>query len=167
MTIEEYQNTFFGFLGYIKDEIIKAQIAPDSDIETRYITSEGADNEQWIGMLRNSQTDKVDIWLLTISGLRGLPSSAKQPGGVFDKPFFLVIDYYADYKQGTDEENTEREFDKKMLALDLILEQNQECFYEGVKITSWEMTKKIQRFSSASCHRLHCVLNLMWTELVG
>lgn len=166
MTIEEYQEKLFAIPEYIKTNLI-TPITGDSLIKTRYITSEGVDDEQWIGYLRDEdRNDIVDIWLITFAGGEGLPPENKGMIGGFDKPVSLYIEYLADYRQGLDYNedtgatNSEREFLKKVWAFDFKLESITDCLPNQVFIESHSYRLNIKQFSSDSCHRAQFVLNL-------
>lgn len=167
MTVEEYQDKFFSTLDYISTGLI-APISPLSRRETRYITSRGQDEESWIGTLRNDD-GVVDIWLITLVSLTGLPDEQKGGVGTWDKPFSVYIDYFADYRQGYDYDssnpadiktNSEREFLKKQIALDYTLENLPSCFPNGIWIINWEQRFSLKAFSTDTTHRAQVVLNL-------
>lgn len=171
MTLEQYQNLIFSTVDYIATNLI-APIEGDSQIATRYITSEGQNDEDWIGYLRND-SGIVDIWLITIVGFRGLPGEQKAVG-TFDKPITILIDYFADYRQGlnfddTDlddiKTNTERKFLKKVIALDFALENLTDCLPNGTLIESWETRMSLKKFTSDTTHRSTTVLNLKMTGI--
>lgn len=171
-TTTQYQDLMFSVLDKIRDDIIEPN-SSGSDIETRYIASEGRDDEAWLGYLRNS-SGVVDIWLLTFTGLRGYDQENEQRGavGTFTKPVSVVLDYYADYRQGVDydqpnsQTNTEHEFLKKLFAVDLALEQKRGCLDPNISIRDWDFRIKLRRFEQATCHWANGVLNLELTDII-
>lgn len=171
ITTEEYQNAVFAVLDYIKTDIITPN-SPGSHIETRYIAPEGQDDEQWLGFLRD-QNMVVDIWCMTIANLTGLPQEDERRGsvGTVTKPITIIIDYFADYRQGVDyvedvATNTEREFLKKVLAVDLALEQKKGCLdADKILIRSWDYILKLKRFDNATVHWANGLLRLELVDL--
>lgn len=175
ITKEEYIELILGVMDTIATDIITPN-SSGSEIETRYIASEGRDDEQWLGYLRNSD-GAVDIWLLTIAGLQGLGEDDDRKGatGTFSKPVRVVIDYYADYRHGVDvvgevgsetSTNTEREFLKKVLAVDLALEQKRGCLDSRIYIDKWDMILKLRRFETATTHWMSGVLEIGFTDII-
>lgn len=178
ITLTEYQDKLFSTVDYVAANLIRP-IDANSLIKTRYITSQGNDDESWIGYLRDDTrisnefpSGVVDIWLITISGLRGLPQDQKGMVGGFNKPFSLYIDYFADYRQGLDfddsnlsdiKTNSEREFAKKVFAFDFALENITDCLPNGVYIQDYDIRCSLRKFSSDTAHRAACVLNLLVT----
>lgn len=176
---QTYLTRLFGILDALRDNIIRP-IDANSLIKTRYITSEGVDTEQWIGMLRDElrtsaiyPSGVVDIWLMTFSGLRGLPQAQKGAIGVFDKPVQIYIDYFADYRQGLDYDatdpddiktNSEREFLTKCFLFDYKLENATTCLTSGVEVQSFDIRFSLKQFNTDTCHRAACVLNLLVSE---
>lgn len=175
ITTAQYQDKILGVLNTIKTDII-APNSSGSHIETRYIASEGRDDEQWLGYLRDAN-NVVDIWLLTLNGLRGLSEDAESKGavGTFSKPVSVVIDYYADYRQGVDvivnvdpevaKTNTEHEFLKKVLAVDLAFEKKRGCLEPGIQIVQWDFRLKLRRFATATTHWASGILELRFDDL--
>lgn len=176
ITKDEYIELILGLLDTIKTDIITPN-SSGSEIETRYIASEGRDDEQWLGYLRNSAS-VVDIWLLTISGLQGLGEDDDRKGatGTFTKPVRVVIDYYSDYRHGVDviedadpdvaRTNTETEFLKKVLAVDLALEKKRGCLDSRIYIDKWDMILKLRRFETATTHWMSGVLEIGFTDII-
>lgn len=172
MAVSDYITKLFAVADNIAQNVIRP-INTDSLIKTRYITSQGQDDEQWIGLLRDeARGGIVDIWLITFSGLRGLPQDQKGMMGGFDKPVSLYIDYFADYRQGLDYDdsnpssiktNSEREFLSKVFAFDYALEKVSTCLPNGVQIESYDIRLSLKQFSSDTAHRAACVLNLLVT----
>lgn len=174
ITALEYQQVFFDTLASIRDDIL-APSSPGSHIETRYIASEGRDDEQWLSYLRD-QNGAVDIWLMTYSGLMGLNDDDQRGSatGEFTKPVSVVLDYYADYKQGLDvvgaigsetTTNTEHEFLKKVLAVDLLLEKKRRCLQDNVEIKDWSFRLKLRRFDQATTHWASGLVNIDFSQL--
>ena len=177
LTRIEYIQLVLGSLELIKTEIIEV-VAPDSLVNTRYIASEGRDDESWLGYLRDTD-GTVDRWLLTISGFHGLDRNAQTddpaPVGTFTKPISVVVDYYADYQHGLDAvgaigsetvTNTEREFLKKVLGVDFELEQRYGCLNSNILIKDWDFQLKLRRFNQATTHWASGVINLEFTDLI-
>lgn len=173
VTIEQYQTLFLDVLPTLADMI--RTIAPDSQIETRYIASDGRNDEAWLGNLRD-HNGNVDIWLMTLNTINGLSEEDDRKGavGTFTKPVTVVLDYYADYRIGIDHvgdvgsevyTNTEREFLKKILALDWSLENQKGCLHDGVLIRDWNFRLKLRRFETASCHWASGLINIEFSEL--
>lgn len=161
MTGIQYASLILSALDLVKTDIITPN-STGSQIETRYIASEGVDDEQWLGYLRDSNS-VVDIWLLTVASVRGLDQNDEDRGsvGAFNKPVTLICDYYADYHQGLDAvgavgsetvTNTEREFIKKMLQVDFALENKRGCLSGNIYIKSWDFRFKLRRFQQATTH---------------
>lgn len=174
ITTVQYQELMLSVLDLIKTDIITPNSA-GSDIETRYITSEGRDDESWLGALRDA-TGNVDIWLLSYAGVLGLSPDATERGavGTFVKPVRIVIDYFADYKQGLDAvgdvgsetvTNTEREFLKKLFAVDLALEGKRGCLASNIYIRGWDFQIRLRRFETATTHWASGILQLELTDL--
>lgn len=174
ITITEYQTLILGTLDWIKIDIL-APIAPDSHIETRYISSEGNNNEEWLAYLRDAD-NVVDVWLLTFNMFKGLSEADPNKGsvGTFTKPVTVVIDYYADYRFGSDvvgdvglesTTNTEHEFLKKIVGVDLALENKKGCLKDSIMIVSWDFRLKLRRFDTATTHWASGILSLDFSEL--
>lgn len=172
MTVTEYQDLLFSVLDKIKTDIISPN-STGSEIETRYITSEGRNDDSWLGVLRNTN-GVVDIWLLTFLTSIGLSQEDASRGavGTFTKPVSVLLDYYADYRQGVDydqlngQTNTEREFLKKLFAVDFALENKRGCLDTKISILSWDFRYKLRRFEQATCHWGSGVLNLELTDII-
>jgi len=170
----QYATLVLGALDTVRTDII-APNSPNSEIETRYIASIGFDEEGWLGQLRDD-TNNVDIWLLSVASLRGLDeqSLATVPIGTFNKPVTLVMDYYADYKHGKDAvgvvgsetvTNTEREFLKKLLAVDNALERKRGCLTGNIFIDGWDFRIKLRRWEQATTHWASGTLNLRFDSV--
>ena len=148
--IQAYQTLFDNQLkalaGYIE------AFSPTSGIETRYITGEGRDDENWRGnLLAASLGSKVDVWCLTVTMSQGLP--LEQSGvGYFDKPFSIGLDYFYDFEFGTDSNNSESYFNSQVDGFEWILEQIRTCLPDGAEIESWLFRRMIKRFTNASTH---------------
>ena len=112
MTKQEYKDKLNAILEFFKTSIITPN-SNDSEIVTRYITSSGLNDEQWLGFLRGKNNGKTDIWLLTISELKGLGAGQKAVSGS-TKRIQLAVDYFSDYRQGTDASNSEQSFRDKV-----------------------------------------------------
>lgn len=131
--------------------------SPESGIEIRSITPQGRDDEQWRGMLlASSPGDIVDVWCLTITANQ-LLEDAKNGVGFFNKPFTLAIDYFYDYDFGTDAENTESVFRKKVDTLDFLIEQlrtnsEADCLPACCSVLSGAVRRGIKTFRDASTH---------------
>lgn len=158
----------------IKTEII-APNSPGSHIETRYISSEGRDDNKWLGYLRDD-AGVVDLWLITYLDFKGTEEGGDSdvPVGTFTKPISVVLDYYADYKYGVDsigdvgsetKTNTEREFLKKVFAVDYELENRKGCLQGNILISGWDFRLKLRRFETATTHWMSGVLSLEFTDL--
>jgi hypothetical protein len=161
----EYADLILGAKTTLKNDIIVPN-SPGSGVETRYIAPDGRDDEGWLGFLRDNN-GVVDIWLMMVSGLRGVAMEQRDSVGTFPKPVSLIVDYYADYRQGTDLVNTEEVFTRNLLAVDLALEQAQGCLGgdSRVKILSWDFRVRLRRFETATCHWGNGVINLEFNEL--
>lgn len=166
ITVTEYQDRIFNVLELIKTNLI-TPITGDSLIKTRYITSEGVNDEQWIGYLRDEErNNQVDIWLITLAGGSSFDDN---PMGAFDKPLQVYVEYLSDYRQGLDyddsdpdniQTNSEREFLKKVFAFDFKVESLKGCLGTDITVISHSFQISIKQFSSDSCHRAQFVLNL-------
>lgn len=165
ITTSAYQQLWFDALDTIKDEIIAPNSA-GSQIETRYIAPDGRNDEQWLGYLRDAN-GKVDIWLMTFSMVNGLSGEDDQKGavGTFNKPVSVIIDYFADYRQGTDASNSETEFLKKLIAVDLELEKRKGCLKGQTMIRDWNFILKLRRFETATTHWATGILNIWFSEV--
>lgn len=165
LTSTEYADLLLGALDTLKDDIIAPNSA-GSDIETRYISSIGFDEESWLGQLRD-ETGNVDIWLMTVTGLRGLSQRDLQdaPVGGTVKPVNIVMDYYADYRHGTDGSNTERAFLRKLFAVDWALELKRGCLANRIYIDGWDFRVKLRRWEQATTHWASGVINLRFDEI--
>lgn len=168
ITTLEYQTLLFSIPEALADMI--EAIAPDSGVEKRYISSEGKNDDEWLGYLRNA-AGVVDLWLLTFNGLTGLEegNEAKGATGTFTKPLSVVMDYWADYHQGVDTigavgsettTNTEREFLKKVFAIDLALEKKRGCLQNNIRIIKWDFRIKLRRFPQATTHWMSGIIDL-------
>lgn len=149
--------TVFGILlnslaGYI--EAYEATFPNPASIEIRYITSEGRDDERWRGNLLSASPNrnKVNVWLITLTMLEGKSLQADEPIGSFSKPVSIGIDYFYDWDYGTDTNNSEDFFNKKIQGFDFILEQIRSCLPNGADIESWLFRLMIKQFTNASTH---------------
>lgn len=165
ITTEEYQTILLGMLPTIKTDVIDPN-ADGSLVITRYITSEGNDDEQWLGNLRDAD-GKVDIFLLTFNLIVGKRDEDRKddPPGTFTKPLSVVIDFFYDYQQGIDTDNSEEEFLKKLFAVDLALEKKRGCLSPNLWISGWNFRIRIKRFTTASTHWAQGVLDLRLTDI--
>lgn len=158
MTKEEYLAKYFEILDWVKDDIITPN-STGSAIKTRFITSQGAKDEQWLGYLRDLSAGKTDIWLLTFNELRGLGFANKEIGST-TKDVAMEIDYFYDYRQGTDAENSEITFLTNILFTDYALEEKQGmCGVEGVKIKDWSFKLRLKRFTNDTTHWMTGIIN--------
>lgn len=173
ITQTEYTQLLFDSLGLISDMI--KDVDSSAHVETRYIASEGKNDEQWLAYLRD-ENNIVDIWLLTFVGLTGLKEEDDRKGavGTFTKPSAIVVDYFADYRQGVDavgalgsetSTNTEREFLKKVFGLDYMLENQKGCLLNNILIRDWNFQLKLRRFDTATTHWASGIINLEFSEL--
>ncbi len=166
MTGLEYYNRYVGLADAMKGKI--ETVAPDSSIDTRYISSEGRNDDQWISYIRDA-AGVVDRWMITLSSLTGVSEgegdSGSAPVGMFHKPGTLVVDYYADYRYGTDASNTEAEFLKKVMAFDLELEKSRRCLQTNVEILNWTLTMRLRRFETAATHWMSSNITFRFTDL--
>lgn len=151
-----YQAKFDGIITAIAGWI--EAISPSSGIETRFITGEGRDDENWRGHLLSASLNptKVDLWCLSLTMTEGLPATENEIGA-FNKPISLAVDYFYDYDFGTDAANSEAVFNKRVNAFDFILEQIRgnssfECLPNDCTIESWMSRRLIKRFTNASTH---------------
>ncbi len=171
ITISEYQELVFGAVEYLANTVIRGVTGMNSEIETRYITSEGTDDESWLGFLRKQNSTDVDIWLVTLQNTSS--ANIREGVGHINKPLSLVVDYFTHYRFGRDvtatETNTEREFHKKVLALDLTFELKRSCLnsddFPDVEIEGWTFKTGIKRFATDSCHFLHGDVRLKFNEI--
>lgn len=169
MTETEYIAKWFDILDYLKNVWIKdatTGISPESDVTTRIITGKGLQDDDWIGYLRNLETEKVDRWLLAIRGGKGEEPTAKGVG-YFDKPVKLSVFYFADYRQGYDfdedtgKTNSEREFLTKCIKLDWRMETLPNgCLPGQVKIIKWDWDTSIMKFPSDNTHHATFAIDL-------
>lgn len=165
MSLQTYQQFIFDTVQYIADNVIRP-IDANSSIETRYITSEGQGDENWIGFLRNG-AGVVDIWLITVAGLSKRTGAEGGGVGFFLKPLTVYIDYFADYRQGLDYNqtsgatNSEYEFLKKVFAFDYAMEISKQCLGDSSRtIISYDIRIALKKFVSDTTHRASIVLNL-------
>lgn len=160
MTSSEYQTFLFGALDKVKTQILIPNVG-SSRIKTRYITSEGSDDEQWIGKLRD-ENNVTDIWMVTAQMVIGRTEEQRQvdPVGTFTKPLTLMLDFFYDYKQGTDDSNSEKEFLEKVFAVDFALENKRGCLQDNIRINGWGFRLGIKRFVNSSAHFASGILNL-------
>lgn len=182
MTVLDYQNLILGILDTFKTVILDSDNAistnidsTTSGVETRYITSEEADQEQWLGYLRNANKI-VDIFLITVSGLKGQSDEdTLAPVGAYEKPLTVIIDYFADYHFGIDETkdvdgntvetNTEREFQKKVIALDFWLEHNRDCLPNDSRILKWVVKSGIKNFLTGATHIAKFDIDIVFQDI--
>ena len=108
MTKEQYRDKFYEVLTWLKTDIITPN-STGSVIKTRFITSVGVKDEQWLGFLRDLNNKKTDIWLMTFTNLKGLGLANKEIGST-TKDVAVEIDYFYDYRQGVDAQNSEYTF---------------------------------------------------------
>lgn len=174
LTAQEYVDKILSVLDIFKTQILS--ISPTSEVETRYITSEKADQEQWKGYL--TVDGKVDMWLITIGRVTGEnQENSDAPMGTFNKFVSITIDYFADYHHGLDvtkdedtgEEintNTEHEFQKKFLAFDFFLEKNRNnCLLPNCQIISWTAPVGIKNFTTGATHIIKFTIELKFLDL--
>jgi hypothetical protein len=162
MTEQQYIDKLFGVLDYFQSAIKDPTtgISPASDVKTRIITGRGMQDLSWIGELRNTETEKVDIWLLSIRGFRGVDRGEKGEIGVgyFNKPVKLGIYYFSDYLQGLDfnvgvSTNSEREFLTKQFKMDWRLETLENgCLPGNVYVQKWNTDTIHMKFTSETTH---------------
>ena len=171
MTLTEYTQKFFDILDYFKTTVLLNDISPGSDVSTRIISGKGLNDQDWIGYLRNVDTEKVDRWLVAIKGLQGIDPKLKTVGA-FDKPIKLSIYYFADYRQGYDFDedtgntNTEREFLKKQIALDWYFETLPNgCLPGSVIVGAWNLDTSIMKFPSDSVHHAAWTIDLKLQQI--
>jgi hypothetical protein len=165
ITTEQYKALMLGILPLVKSDIIVPN-AQSSKVITRYITSEGASDEAWLGNLRDDD-GKVDIFLLTFNLIVGKREEDRRedPPGTFTKPLSVVIDYFYDYQQGTDDEYSEKVFLENLFAVDLALEKKRGCLTPNLWITGWNFRTRIKRFTNASTHWAQGVLDLRMSDI--
>lgn len=166
----------FGAMDLVKSEILVPNVG-SSIVKTRYITSEGADDEQWLNYLKN-ESGQTDIWVMTPINLVGKDEKQREEDdvvGTFSKPLKLALDFFYDYKQGLDYNdtdpdnivtNSEHEFLEKLFAVDLALESKRGCLGGNVYVDSWSFRLKIKRFQNASTHYANGILDLMLRDIV-
>lgn len=175
MTGLEYADKYFDFVRALKGLV--EGVSPTSDIDTRYISSNGRNDDEWIAYLTNP-AGVVDRWMITAQGFMGeaevLEDPNAAPVGRFQKPMNIVVDYFADYRFGEDvvgavgaetTTNTEHEFIKKLLALDLELEKKRRCLQTNVEILNWTFTMRLRRFKTATTHWASGNLTIRFTDL--
>lgn len=169
MTGTQYIAKWFAILDYFKNSFILdpvTGVSPNSDVTTRIITGKGLQDDDWIGYLRNVDTEVVDRWLIAIRGGKGEEPTAKGVG-YFDKPVKLSVFYFADYRQGYDfdadlgKTNSEREFLTKCIHLDWKLETLENgCLPGQVKVIKWDWETSIMKFPSDSVHHAQFAIDL-------
>lgn len=159
ITKEQYAQKFEDILTYIETSLIRPATGVNSKIKKRIITSQGTDQEQWLGFLRDG-SKVVDIWVMTLANIRGLAPRDKGDTTGFDKPFQIYIEYFADYTFGTDASNSEAEFRKKCLYFDYLLEDNWSCLPNSTIINDWQFNYSVMRFKTSSVHWAKGFLNL-------
>jgi hypothetical protein len=171
ISVADYQALLLGVAETVKTTII-APNSTGSHIETRYIASEGRDDESWLGYLRDTN-NVVDIWLITCNYLVGASeeNAENRAVGTFNKPYTLTVDYFADYKQGVDfvdtvATNTEHEFLKKLFAVDLALEKNRHCLGNKLYIQTWSFRTKLRRFQTATTHWANGIINFEFDGII-
>lgn len=163
--ISDYQQIFVDivntFAGYIE------AVSEDSGIETRIVSSNGRDDEKWRGALLSASKTKteVNVWYITFSQSDFLTEEENEPNS-FNKPFSLGIDFFFDYKFGTDLENSEQTFNEKVTAFEFIIETirnnaESDCLPHGCQIESGSIKRGIKRFNNASTHFAKGDFNLM------
>lgn len=126
-------------------------VAGLSEIETRYITSVGENNEEWIQTLRKDD-GTCDIWMISTTGFRGVRDEEQDSSTRIKKPMTVIIDYITDYLQGTDLDNTEKPFRAKCFGIDYYLEQKRRCLINNLEIAEWDARLGLRRFSTATTH---------------
>lgn len=155
LTLEEYQDLIESVITKLKTEIVE-KVSDGGRIETRYITTNTNNNDEWIYVLRE-EDETTDIWMITCDFLRGVNPAEQASSNTIKKPLKFIIDYVTDYKQGYDDSdnNTELPFRKKAFGIDYWLEKSRFgletslCFIE---IIEWRATLGIKRFPSAAVH---------------
>lgn len=158
MTKEQYRDKFYEVLTWLKTDIITPN-STGSVIKTRFITSVGVKDEQWLGFLRDLNNKKTDIWLMTFTNLKGLGLANKEIGST-TKDVAVEIDYFYDYRQGVDAQNSEYTFLSNIFFVDFALEQKQGmCGVSGVKIKDWDFKTRLKRFTNDTTHWMTGVIN--------
>lgn len=173
-TALQYQTAYFGFVEALKT-LIETN-SPDADVETRYIVSEGSNGEQWLAYLRDDE-GVVDKWMITVMQFAGQNqeqgANIAPIGGEY-KPFRLTVDYFADYRHGLDvvgtigaetTTNTEHEFLKKVMAVDLALEKSRRCLHNEFEILNWTFNLRLRRFDTASVHWANGIVDVRYTGI--
>lgn len=165
MTNDAYLDLILGLLEKIKEDIILPNVEA-SRVITRYITSEGVDDEGWLAHLKDDD-GKVDIFLLTFNLIVGKDerSRLEDPTGTFEKPISVTIDYFYDYTQGMAVDNSEKRFLSNVLVVDNALENKRGCLDSKIQIDGWTFRLKIKRFANASTHWMSGVINLKLQDL--
>lgn len=171
MNQAEYVKLVFSVMDLLKSEILKSDVIGGSRVVTRYITSEGADDEQWLAHLRD-ESGVADVFIMTVNLLTGVDEAERQKHSVgrFTKPINVALDFFFDYKYGVDytedddgvtlTTNSERQFLEKVFAVDFALESKRGCLSGNIRINGWILRLKIKRFANASTHWLNGTLQL-------
>lgn len=171
MTQQDYLKLLFSVADLLKTEILKPSVIGDSQVVTRYITSEGTDDEQWLAHLRDD-TQKTDVFIMTFSSITGVEERLRSQfqTNTTGKPINLALDFFFDYEHGVDytedsggamlTTNSERQFLEKVFAVDFALENKKGCLHSNIRIDAWLFRLKIKRFANASTHWLNGTLSL-------
>jgi hypothetical protein len=155
LTLTEYQDLIESVITKLKTEIVE-KVSEDARVETRYITTQTNNNDEWIYVLRE-EDKSIDIWMITFDFLRGVNPAEQASSNSVKKPLKFVIDYVTDYKQGYDDSdnNTELPFRRKAIGVDYYLEKGRSGVITGlcnIDIIEWRASLGIKRFPSSAVH---------------
>lgn len=125
MTADEYADLVLTTRDNLFDAI-RTALPGECEMEKRFISATGGPEteDQWVGTLVNTDTDKIRIFVLLMNNLRSADEAATAGAKNFKPSVRLTFELFHDYLMGTDEENTQTEFEKDALRLQYALETN-------------------------------------------
>jgi hypothetical protein len=100
MTLEQYLINVKALRAYLKSDVIVPN-SPGSEVVTRFITSEDTNLVDWVANYRNT-AGEVNLWMINMLALRS-SDEATNAVGTMDKPVDIILDFFFDYRQGTDD----------------------------------------------------------------
>jgi hypothetical protein len=103
---------------------IREQLPAECEMEKRFIQSGVVSINEWAASLVNKETDKVRIFVMTLSNLTSadLPRTAGAKN--FKPEVKILFELFHDHLQGTDAENSQKEFESDALCLQFAIESN-------------------------------------------
>jgi DNA modification methylase len=163
MTLEQYLINVKALRAYLKSDVIVPN-SPGSEVVTRFITSEDTNLVDWVANYRNT-AGEVNLWMINMLALRS-SDEATNAVGTMDKPVDIILDFFFDYRQGTDASNSEEMFLDRLFSVDWILEGKRQCFPNGVRLLDWRFDIKLKPFSTDTTHWAQGVLKFQFDGII-